>query len=220
MKFETCPKCGVRYNVSAFRDSNKVFICQDCEIRERAKMNGKKARTIYDKLGYARVTHFLLAVLLVPFLFGFAKGDNTIKPYPVPLDAELQQHIISVSDAYNVDPVLVMAIIEKESTYDPTKIGDGGNSYGLMQVNVPSHPDRMAKLCVSNIRCPYCNVLVGIDYLAELLEEYGDVHMALVAYNAGRTNAWNGWFSVGRYQSDYSREVVANAERIGGIING
>ena len=54
MMYETCPKCGVRYNVSALRDRSKVFICQDCENRERAKMNGKKARTIYDKLGVAK----------------------------------------------------------------------------------------------------------------------------------------------------------------------
>lgn len=159
----------------------------------------------------------IILLLFVPFILGVSQpAEPEPELYPVPLDEELQAHIISVSDAYNVDPVLVMAIIEKESTYDSTKIGDGGNSYGLMQVNVPSHPDRMAKLGVTNIRCPYCNVLVGIDYLAELLEEYGDVHKALICYNAGRTNAWNGWFSVGVYQSDYSREVMANAARIGG----
>ena len=75
----------------------------------------------------------------------------------------------------------------------------------------------MAKLGVSNLRCAYCNVLVGIDYFAELLEEYGDAHKALVAYNAGRMGAYNGWFCVGRYQSDYSRAVVARAEEIGGF---
>lgn len=215
MKYERCHKCGVRYNVSALRDNNKVFICQDCENRERAKMNGKKARAIYDKLGYARVTHFLLAVLLVPFLFGFAKYNNEIKPFPVPLDTELQQHIISVSDAYNVDPAIVMGIIEKESQFDANAIGDNGDSYGLMQVNAQYHGDRMQELGVTNLLCPYCNVLVGIDYFAECLEKYGDVHKALIVYNAGAGKAYDGWFSVGRYQSDYSREVMDNTERIG-----
>lgn len=153
---------------------------------------------------------FLLFFL--PFVFGFAKADNTITPYPVPLDVELQQHIINVSDAYNVDPVLVMAIIEKESQYDANAIGDGGDSYGLMQVNAQYHGERMNKLGVTNLLCPYCNVLVGIDYLAELLNEYDDIHKALVCYNAGRKGAYDGWFSVGVYQSNYSRAVLARAQ--------
>lgn len=161
-----------------------------------------------------------LLVFFLPFVFGFAKADNTITPYPVPLDAELQQHIISVSDAYNIDPVLVMAIIEKESQFDDNAIGDSGNSYGLMQVNAQYHGERMAKLGVTNLLCPYCNVLVGIDYFAECLEKYSDVHKALIMYNAGAGNAYEGWFSVGVYKSDYSREVVAIAARIGGITNG
>lgn len=156
-------------------------------------------------------------VVFLPLLMGVTLKQAPTAIYPVPLDAELQAHIISVSDAYNVDPVLVMAIIEKESTFDATRIGDNGNSYGLMQVNVPSHPDRMAKLGVTNLLCPYCNVLIGIDYFAELLERYGDTHMALIGYNAGPSKAYEGWFSVGRYQSDYSRAVVARAEEIGGF---
>lgn len=158
----------------------------------------------------------LILLLFVPFILGLAPAENEPVLYPVPLAAELQAHIISVSEAYNVDPVLVFAIIEKESTFDANAIGDGGNSYGLMQVNEQYHRERMAALGVSNLLCPYCNVLVGIDYLAELLEEYGSEHAACVAYNAGRTGAYNGWFSVGVYQSDYSREVMANAARIGG----
>lgn len=54
MNYKTCPKCGKNYNVSCLRDESKVFVCQDCEIRERAKMRGKKARTIYDRLGLAK----------------------------------------------------------------------------------------------------------------------------------------------------------------------
>lgn len=160
-------------------------------------------------------------LLFVPFILGVSQpAEPEPELYPVPLDAQLQEHIISVSEAYNVDPVLVLAIIEKESAFDADRIGDGGNSYGLMQVNAPSHPDRMEKLCISNLLCPYCNVIVGIDYLAECLAVYEDVHMALIRFNAGQTNANAGWFSVGRYQSDYSREVMAIAERIGGATNG
>lgn len=151
----------------------------------------------------------IILLLFVPFILGVSQPvESEPELYPVPLDAELQAHIISVSDAYNVDPVLVMAIIEKESQYDANAIGDNCNSFGLMQVNAQYHGERMAKLGVTNLLCPYCNVLVGIDYFAELLEEYGDVHKALVAYNAGPTRANEVWFSKGIYTNEYSREVI------------
>lgn len=54
MKYQTCPKCGITYNVSRERDDSKVFVCQDCEIRERAKMQHKKPSTIYDRIGLAK----------------------------------------------------------------------------------------------------------------------------------------------------------------------
>lgn len=165
--------------------------------------------------------NLLILILAVPFILGAAKlGHDSLGEYPVPLEPKLQKHIISVSEAYNVDPTIIFAIIEKESQYDERAVGDSGGSFGLMQINAQSHPDRMEKLCVSNLMCPYCNVIVGIDYFAECLAVYEDVHMALIRFNAGQTNANAGWFSVGRYQSDYSREVMAIAERIGGATNG
>ncbi len=57
MKYKTCPVCGIKYSVSRLRDDSKVFICQDCEIRDKAKMRGKKARTIYNKLGLAKYVY-------------------------------------------------------------------------------------------------------------------------------------------------------------------
>ena len=161
--------------------------------------------------------NLLILILAVPFILGAAKlGHDSLGEYPVPLEPKLQKHIISVSEAYNIDPAIIFAIIEKESQYDECAVGDSGGSFGLMQINAQSHPDRMEKLCVSNLMCPYCNVLIGIDYFAELLAVYEDLHMALIAFNAGPARAYNGWFAVGKYESDYSREVVAIAARIGG----
>lgn len=57
MKYKTCPVCNIPYNVSRLRDESKVFICQDCEIRDKAKIRGKKARTIYNKLGLAKYVY-------------------------------------------------------------------------------------------------------------------------------------------------------------------
>ena len=109
---------------------------------------------------------------------------EAISFYPVPLDHDLQAHIIRTCHAYEIDPALVMAVIQKESTFDAAAIGDSGNSAGLMQVQERWHRERMERLGVSDLLDPYQNTLVGIDYLAELLDKYS-VAEALTAYNSG-----------------------------------
>lgn len=106
--------------------------------------------------------------------------------YAVPLEAELQLHIIQTCEEYHIDPAIVMAMIWKESRYNPEAVGDGGNSLGLMQIQPYWHGGRMERLNCPDLLDPYQNVVVGIDYLAENTRRYdGDVAKALVAYNQG-----------------------------------
>ena len=109
---------------------------------------------------------------------------EAISFYPVPLDHDLQAHIIRTCHEYGIDPALVMAVIQKESTFDAAAVGDSGDSAGLMQVQERWHRERMERLGVSDLLDPYQNTLVGIDYLAELLTQY-PVSDALTAYNSG-----------------------------------
>jgi hypothetical protein len=51
--------------------------------------------------------------------------------YAVPLDADLQLHIISEAEAHGIDPAVIFAMAFTESTYNPSCIGDNGNSFGL-----------------------------------------------------------------------------------------
>lgn len=109
--------------------------------------------------------------------------------YDVPLDEDLQKHIIMVSNYYNIEPSIIFAMIERESRYRPDVIGDNGRSYGLMQIQERWHKDRMNKLGVTDLLDPYQNVLVGIDYLAELFKYNEDVEWVLMAYNGGMSYA-------------------------------
>lgn len=93
--------------------------------------------------------------------------------------------IDEICEEYEIDSAILRAIIEIESDGDPDAVGDGGNSIGLCQVQEKWHSDRMARLGVVDLSDPYGNVLVACDYLSELLSAYGDMHMALTAYNAG-----------------------------------
>ncbi len=134
--------------------------------------------------------------------------------YDVPLTEDLQDIIIDISEKRGVDPALVLAVIEKESGYNPDASGDNGRSQGLMQIWRSFHEKRMEKLGAANLYDPKDNVLVGIDILAEKLEKYEDAEKALIAYNAGDAGAKKHYFSKGIYSSSYSRAVLKIAEEI------
>ena len=143
--------------------------------------------------------------------------EDVYATYNVPLDYDLQLYIIQTCEELNIDAGVVMAMIFYESSYQADAIGDGGNSLGLMQIQERWHKERMERLDVDNLLNPYQNVTVGIDLLAELLDEYnGNVEMALMAYNAGRSGAEEYWFSKGEYSNDYSQKVVELARLLNG----
>lgn len=124
----------------------------------------------------------------------------------IPLSYELQHYIFELSCDYNVDPILVMAIIQKESKCDPNVIGDSGNAIGLMQIQQRWHYERIRKLKCTDLSDPYQNILVGMHYLAELFEGDMSTEWVLMAYNGGRSWA-NKHARIG-YTTKYARAVI------------
>ena len=138
---------------------------------------------------------------------------ETVMIYDCPLDADLQLHIIHECEKHHIDPAVIIAQIDRESDFRDWVVGDSGKSKGLMQIQERYHRERMSRLGCTDLLDPYQNVTVGIDYLAELLEMYdGNMHMALVGYNAGPGGANRYWFSQGVYTSKYSRGIMEQAE--------
>ena len=123
--------------------------------------------------------------------------------YDVPLDDDLQLHIVSEAEAHGIDPAIIFAMAWKESTYRVDAIGDNGNSLGLMQVQPRWHSGRMAKLGCPDLLDPFQNVTVAVDYLAENLNRYGSIEAALTAYNRGHYAGT---------VTGYARDVMAKAE--------
>lgn len=103
----------------------------------------------------------------------------------IPLDVQLQEYIVNTSEKNGIDPAIIMALIDRESDYNPYCVGDYGNSFGLCQIQPKWHSKRMEKLGCTDLLNPYHNVTVCIDYLCELLNKYGDMAKALTAYNRG-----------------------------------
>lgn len=97
--------------------------------------------------------------------------------------AELQQYTYSVCGNYGVEYELVLAMIEVESAYCNNAVSNCG-AVGYMQIVEKWHKDRMERLNVEDLNDPYSNIIVGIDYMAELLEQYPE-EVALGVYNMG-----------------------------------
>lgn len=118
----------------------------------------------------------------------FVEGNeeiNKVSYFDVPLSEDLQDHIFRECEKYNVDPAIVVAMIERESTFRESVVGDNGNSFGLMQIQPRWHKARMERLGCHNLLDPYQNVTVGVDLLAELINMGRGLDWALMAYNGG-----------------------------------
>lgn len=88
--------------------------------------------------------------------------------------------IQAAAERHRVDRRLVEAVIWVESGGNPTAVSRKG-ARGLMQLM----PQRSAQLGVRNPFDPRQNVSAGVRHLRALLDQFGDVTLALAAYNAG-----------------------------------
>lgn len=126
------------------------------------------------------------------------------------VEDELSIYIEEIASMYGLDAELVHAIIMVESNYDANALSSA-NCMGLMQISPRWHADRMERLGVTNLYDPYGNVLVGCDFLAELLEDY-DLEFALMIYNQGLDSARRTYASTG--QSNYSKTVIEKYQNL------
>ncbi|MGB3796520.1 MAG: lytic transglycosylase domain-containing protein [Alteraurantiacibacter sp.] len=81
---------------------------------------------------------------------------------------------------YRLPPGLMLALVWAESRFNPMAISPAGAA-GLAQLM----PATARELGVSNRHDPNQNIDGGARYLRQMLDRFGDVHLALAAYNAG-----------------------------------
>jgi hypothetical protein len=129
----------------------------------------------------------------------------------------LARTLVAESERARIDPLLVLALIEVESSYDPDALSNRG-ARGLMQLREPTlrREVQRAGLAWEDAHDPAVNVQAGIRYLRRLLDAFGREEVALMAYNAG-PNRILGYLREGeipeRFQ-DYPRKVRAAAQRL------
>jgi len=94
---------------------------------------------------------------------------------------EIEAHIREVAVRYDIPPILVAAIVEAESEFNPRAVSRRG-ARGLMQLM----PGTASSLRVSDTFDPYENIEGGVRHLRQLMDRYhGNLPVVLAAYNAG-----------------------------------
>jgi soluble lytic murein transglycosylase-like protein len=118
-----------------------------------------------------------------------ARCVGTEQVAPLPLSAGLQgpereaveQEVQRLAPRYDLDPALVLAVIQVESGFNPRARSPKG-AQGLMQLM----PDTAQRFGVRDPYDPVQNLHGGMSYLRWLLALFeGDVALALAGYNAG-----------------------------------
>jgi soluble lytic murein transglycosylase-like protein len=96
----------------------------------------------------------------------------------------INQNIGMASSKYGIDPGLIKAVIQQESSFNPYSLSHAG-AQGLMQLM----PETADALGVTDPWDITQNIDAGTRYLRDQLTAFsGDLKLALAAYNAGPNN--------------------------------
>lgn len=94
--------------------------------------------------------------------------------------SDIDTVINNAAIAQGMDPMLIRAVVQVESSFRPDAVS-GAGAQGLMQLM----PGTAKELGVTDPFDPSQNVNGGTTYLKKQIERFGDVRLALAAYNTG-----------------------------------
>ena len=133
----------------------------------------------------------ILTILIICiFLLCVLKVQNNIMKVLYPI--EYENLVTLYSQEYQVDEYLVYAIIKAESNFEIDAVSSKG-AKGLMQLMENTAKDVVKRVNIDissedlseKLLEPDININLGTKYISILLQKYGNIPVALTAYNAG-----------------------------------
>lgn len=148
----------------------------------------------------------VVIIIILVLLFGVIKIQNIIlkKIYPT----TYSEYVYKYAKEYEVDPILVFAIIKAESNFNPNVVSPS-NAIGLMQLMEATAEEIARKQEIKFVEGetlfnPEQNIMLGTKYFSNLMKEYKNNYLlALTAYNAGIGNVKR-WIEQGIIKEDGS----------------
>ena len=125
-------------------------------------------------------------------------------------DGEIDAAIEKAARSTGLDPDLVRAVIRVESSFRSDAVS-GSGAQGLMQLM----PGTAEELGVTNPFDAEQNVMGGATYLAKQLKRFGDIRLALAAYNTGPGRV----ASYGITNADDSAQYELISDRVRGYVD-
>lgn len=127
-------------------------------------------------------------------------------PLNCKLDEATQQFTFYLCKGYDIDWTLVMALMQKESSFRSDIISPT-EDYGLMQINKMNHEWLTDTIGVTNYLDKEQNIRAGVFVLRKLFEEYTDPNLVLMVYNMGADGAETLW-NKGIYTTPYVDDIL------------
>ena len=155
---------------------------------------------------YKIIIGTVIVVLIIAILFVLFKDKLLKMLYP-----KTYSEIISVyAEEYDVEENLIYALIKAESNFESQAVSNR-DAIGLMQIVEETAVDVAKKnnieINTENIEEEILdidnNINIGTKYLSTLLTQYGNIEVALAAYNAG-IGTVNNWIEKQVIQADGS----------------
>lgn len=128
----------------------------------------------------AACTLLCLAATRSAFAAEHAPGEFNFRVPKGSTTSQMKAWIKESSSRHGLDPFLVQALMEVESGGDPSAVSPKG-AQGLMQIM----PQTGKGLNLGDPFDPSANIEAGSRYLSQQLKAFGDLRLALAAYNAG-----------------------------------
>jgi len=159
------------------------------------------------RFGFKLIICLLLALAAGFGYLALRSGDAFYSFYEWISPARFQQYdklVSSVAAEHQLDPMLVKAVVWRESRFDREKVGSAGER-GLMQLspkaaNEWARENKIADFKLDQLFDPKTNLEAGSWYLRRAVDhwqtEADPLPFALAEYNAGASRAQR-WFGAG-----------------------
>lgn len=150
------------------------------------------------------VAIILILCILIAFL------NIPIRIQKIIYKKDYKEYVQKYAQEYNVDENLIYALIKAESNFN-SNAKSSKDAIGLMQLMESTAQDVCKKtdLQISSDELsekllePDININIGTKYLSILIQKYGNIEIAITAYNAGIGTVDN-WIEKGIINSDGS----------------